>query len=175
LPHRSFIADGRFHLESIMIQNPQVKHFYKYDPYNKKLTTESYDHAKMHQIRKYSNRFLLTYTSMPDSGSIVLCRDAIDVASRAKRFGLILGTLGRQGNPKIMETLEASLQAKKLPYVVVLLSEISPSKLSLFPDVDAWIQVACPRLSIDWGYAFSKPLLSPYEAQVRIKLLQSRC
>jgi len=106
---------------------------------------------------------------------MVLCRDAIDVASRAKRFGLILGTLGRQGNPKIMETLEASLQAKKLPYVVVLLSEISPSKLALFPDVDAWIQVACPRLSIDWGYAFSKPLLSPYEAQVRIKLLQSQC
>jgi 2-(3-amino-3-carboxypropyl)histidine synthase len=29
-----------------------------------------------------------------------------------------------------------------------------------------WIQVACPRLSIDWGYAFSKPLLSPYEASV---------
>ena len=26
-----------------------------------------------------------------------------------------------------------------------------------------WVQVACPRLSIDWGYAFPKPLLSPYE------------
>lgn len=26
-----------------------------------------------------------------------------------------------------------------------------------------WIQIACPRLSIDWGTAFSKPLLSPYE------------
>lgn len=32
--------------------------------------------------------------------------------------------------------------------------------------MDAWIQVACPRLSIDWGYAFTKPLLSPYEAEV---------
>ena len=28
---------------------------------------------------------------------------------------------------------------------------------------DRWVQVACPRLSIDWGYAFPKPLLSPYE------------
>lgn len=26
-----------------------------------------------------------------------------------------------------------------------------------------WVQIACPRLSIDWGTAFSKPLLSPYE------------
>lgn len=25
------------------------------------------------------------------------------------------------------------------------------------------MQVACPRLSIDWGMAFEKPLLSPYE------------
>lgn len=27
----------------------------------------------------------------------------------------------------------------------------------------SWVQIACPRLSIDWGAAFSKPLLSPYE------------
>lgn len=26
-----------------------------------------------------------------------------------------------------------------------------------------WVQIACPRLSIDWGEAFSKPLLTPYE------------
>lgn len=26
-----------------------------------------------------------------------------------------------------------------------------------------WVQVACPRLSIDWGEAFDKPLLTPYE------------
>lgn len=30
----------------------------------------------------------------------------------------------------------------------------------------SWIQIACPRLSIDWGYAFPKPLLTPYEASV---------
>jgi 2-(3-amino-3-carboxypropyl)histidine synthase len=27
-------------------------------------------------------------------------------------------------------------------------------------------QVACPRLSIDWGTAFPKPLLTPYELSV---------
>ena len=32
--------------------------------------------------------------------------------------------------------------------------------------VDAWVQVACPRLRIDWGHAFSRPLLSSYEAHV---------
>ncbi|CAO2644186.1 2-(3-amino-3-carboxypropyl)histidine synthase subunit 1 [Lemmus lemmus] len=39
------------------------------------------------------------------------------------------------------------------------------------PNVPAyrWVQVACPRLSIDWGSAFSKPLLTPYEAAVALK------
>jgi 2-(3-amino-3-carboxypropyl)histidine synthase len=31
-----------------------------------------------------------------------------------------------------------------------------------------WVQIACPRLSIDWGYAFPRPLLNPYEAEVAL-------
>lgn len=50
----------------------------------------------------------------------------------------------------------------------VALSEIFPGKLALMGEVEAWVQVACPRLSIDWGYAFEKPLLSPYEALVAL-------
>ena len=30
------------------------------------------------------------------------------------------------------------------------------------------LQVACPRLSIDWGEAFTKPLLTPYELNVAL-------
>ena len=44
------------------------------------------------------------------------------------------------------------------------------SQLASFTDVDAWIQVACPRLSLDWGEGFSAPLLTPYEAEVRLLL-----
>jgi 2-(3-amino-3-carboxypropyl)histidine synthase len=48
----SFVADGRFHLESIMIHNPHIPAFYRYDPYNKQITLESYAHNEMHTIRK---------------------------------------------------------------------------------------------------------------------------
>lgn len=52
---------------------------------------------------------------------------------------------------------------------MILLSEITPKKLSLFQNnVDVWVQIACPRLSIDWGYAFEKPLLTPYEMVVAL-------
>lgn len=49
-------------------------------------------------------------------------------------------------------------------YFVLFLSEINPVKLLEFEEVDAWIQIACPRLSIDWGHECKKPLLNPYEA-----------
>lgn len=32
-----------------------------------------------------------------------------------------------------------------------------------------WVQVACPRLSIDWGSAFPKPLLTPYEVTTTLE------
>ena len=50
----------------------------------------------------------------------------------------------------------------------MLLSEIFPAKLAQFSDIEAWIQIACPRLSIDWGYAFTAPLLSPFEAAIAL-------
>ena len=34
---------------------------------------------------------------------------------------------------------------------------------SIYNFIYSWVQIACPRLSIDWGMAFEKPLLSPYE------------
>lgn len=140
-----YLGDGRFHLESIMIANPKVPAF-QYNPYSKVFSREYYDHSLMEKNR----------------------RDAILKASTAKTFGLILGTLGRQGSPKVMNFLKESMIKAGIRYTIVLLSEIFPEKLKLFEDVDAWVQVACPRLSIDWGTAFDKPVLTPYEAAVAL-------
>ncbi|KAI8070995.1 putative diphthamide synthesis protein-domain-containing protein [Gongronella butleri] len=140
-----YIGDGRFHLESIMIHNPDIPAF-QYNPYDKKFSRERYDHLEMQSLRKH----------------------AIQVGQQAKKYGLILGTLGRQGKPQVMEYLESCIREQGKECVLVLLSEIFPSKLAQFEDVDAWIQIACPRLSIDWGYAFPKPLLSPYEAAIAL-------
>ncbi len=138
-----YLGDGRFHLESAMIHNPDIP-AYRYDPYARKLTFEKYDHAEMQELR----------------------RDAIAGARRAKKWGLILGSLGRQGNPHTMTMIETYLNERGIPFVNILLSEIFPGKLALMEDVECWVQIACPRLSIDWGYAFPRPLLTPYEALI---------
>jgi len=59
-------------------------------------------------------------------------------------------------------------------HIPLLLSELSPAKLAhLAPHSSVFVQTSCPRLSIDWGYAFPRPLLSPYEANVAMGRLRS--
>ncbi|KAH6900108.1 putative diphthamide synthesis protein-domain-containing protein [Thelonectria olida] len=142
-----YLGDGRFHLESIMIHNPSIP-AYRYDPYSRKLTRETYGHDEMQSIR----------------------RSAIQTAKKARKWGLILGALGRQGNPHTMALIEKRLRERGIPFINLLLSEIFPGKLALMSDVECWVQVACPRLSIDWGYAFPRPLLTPYEALVALEV-----
>lgn len=144
-----YVADGRFHLESAMIANPTLPAF-RYDPYSKSFTRETYAHETM------------------------LCQRhaAVKEASGANRFGVILGTLGRQGSTLLLERVRQALRAASRSAVVVLLSELSPAKVQRMEEcevVDAWIQIACPRLSIDWGEGYGKrPLLTPYEAFVAV-------
>mmetsp|Transcript_6402 Transcript_6402/g.9061 ORF Transcript_6402/g.9061 Transcript_6402/m.9061 type:complete len:429 (-) Transcript_6402:385-1671(-) len=138
-----FCADGRFHLESTMISNPNHK-FLRYDPYSKLLTVEKYDTIKMKSIR----------------------HDAIQKARNAKIFGVVLGTLGRQGNPAILQNIRSLLTKHNKRSFIMLLSEVTPAKLSSIPKPDAWVQIACPRLSVDWGHFFNVPVLSSYELHV---------
>ena len=75
-------------------------------------------------------------------------RDALQErrrAAEADTWGLILGTLGRQGHPPVLERLKEKAEAAGKAVVTVLLSEIFPQKLALMSSVGAWVQVACPR------------------------------
>ncbi|KAG9508980.1 2-(3-amino-3-carboxypropyl)histidine synthase subunit 1, partial [Fragariocoptes setiger] len=140
-----FVCDGRFHLEALMIANPTVKAF-RYDPYTRKLTRESYKFDLMLAQRK--NAILQATRVMQESGT----------------FGLILGTLGRQGNERVYDMITDQLKNNtNCKYVQVLLPEVTQDILQSFKGIDAWVQVACPRLSIDWGDFFETPLLNPYE------------
>jgi 2-(3-amino-3-carboxypropyl)histidine synthase len=150
-----YVGDGRFHLESAMIANPSLP-AYRYDPYTKLFTREEYAHDTMLSQR----------------------RTAIESSLRAARFGIIMGTLGRQGSPKILERVRAAIRGAGKDAVIVLLSEITPAKVLRMEQggaIDAWVQIACPRLSIDWGTGYGKlPLLTPYELFVAVGAVEWR-
>ncbi|KIY45847.1 diphthamide synthesis protein [Fistulina hepatica ATCC 64428] len=163
-----YLGDGRFHLESIMIANPSVPAF-RYDPYSKKLTRERYDHAQMQSIRRDT---IQAAQKSIDSYACDTSAIASHRASESPLWGIILGTLGRQGNFKQLKAITDQLSQLPvaIPYMPILLSELSPAKLALFnPHISVFVQTSCPRLSIDWGYAFDRPLLNPYEACVAVR------
>ncbi|GAA5898610.1 hypothetical protein JCM5296_005940 [Sporobolomyces johnsonii] len=165
-----YVGDGRFHLESIMIANPTVPSF-RYDPYTKRLTRELYDHEEMRKMR---------------GKAVETARDSVVArpkeGQQKEAWGVVLGTLGRQGNLRVLKSVTKHLEApppsstaltpssalSSTPFIPFLLSELSPAKLSLLTGISTFVQTSCPRLSIDWGYAFPRPLLSPYEAAVAL-------
>mmetsp|Transcript_3125 Transcript_3125/g.2843 ORF Transcript_3125/g.2843 Transcript_3125/m.2843 type:complete len:379 (+) Transcript_3125:16-1152(+) len=142
------VSDGRFHLEAAMIQNPGSK-FFRYDPYQNKIYAEYYDLNEMKVRRNVS----------------------IEATRNARHIGLVLGTLGRQGSIHILSQLEKLLQGIGRKYTVFLMSDVSQSSINKYPEVDAWVEIACPRLAIDWGAEFTKPMLNPYECFVAFKNL----
>ncbi|KAI5125055.1 hypothetical protein M0805_007478 [Coniferiporia weirii] len=166
-----YLGDGRFHLESIMIANPSVPAF-RYDPYSKKLTRERYDHEEMKSVRSdavQKARLTIEQSSNANAGTTNVIQPRCPPGYRA--WGVLLGTLGRQGSFKQLQAITRQLHQARtpIPYVPILLSELSPAKLALFnPHISTFVQTSCPRLSIDWGYAFDKPLLSPYETAVAV-------
>ena len=200
-----FLADGRFHLEAAMISNPSLRAL-RYDPYSKTLTEERYEIVKMKKIRRdaiLSVRQILGIFPPTQQMDIIngkrldpVCQSSDDIANSillqegsshltTKRraapitMGIILGTLGRQGNPAILSRIRTLLQSHGIRSIILLLSEIFPKKLAMMSNttpgsesgsggVCAWVQIACPRLSIDWGHYFCVPVLSPFELFVAL-------
>jgi 2-(3-amino-3-carboxypropyl)histidine synthase len=158
-----YVGDGRFHLEAAMIANA-APCAYRYDPYSKVLSEERYDLPRMLRTRSAAvaeaRRRLFPRASAEDSpdgdGGQPLC-------------GVVHGSLGRQGNPALVARMEQMLDARGVPHFTVLMSELAPARLALLADVAVWIQVACPRLSIDWGEQYCAPLLNPYEATLLLE------
>lgn len=84
-----YLGDGRFHLESIMIANPHIPAF-RYDPYSKILSREYYNFQEMSRIRDGAIRDARRSLTCPDS-------------SVRRVWGIVLGTLGRQGSLKQLQ------------------------------------------------------------------------
>jgi 2-(3-amino-3-carboxypropyl)histidine synthase len=55
---------------------------------------------------------------------------------------------------------------------LIALTEVTDERLRVFNDIDAFIQVACPRLSID--DEFSRPLLSVPQAYAMLSILDRK-
>ena len=95
---------------------------------------------------------------------------AIYKAAEAKTFGIIVGL--KEGQLSKVSALKFKREFEKEGKEVQLfaLTNITNERLQNFKGIDAFIQVACPRISTD--NQFDKPVLSTPQAMALLKLLR---
>lgn len=96
---------------------------------------------------------------------------AIYKAAEAKSFGIIVGL--KEGQLSKLTALKFKRELEKEGKVVQLfaLTDITNERLRNLKNVDAFIQVACPRISTD--NQFDKPVLSTPQAGALLKVLRN--
>jgi 2-(3-amino-3-carboxypropyl)histidine synthase len=96
---------------------------------------------------------------------------AIYKALDAKKIGLIIGL--KEGQFAQVRALELKKKLEELGKRVQLiaLTEITDERIQIFKQIDAFIQVACPRIATD--NHFKKPMLSVPQGMALIRLLKN--
>lgn len=87
------------------------------------------------------------------------------LAKDAKIFGILVSTKPGQMNLKTAENIKKELEAKGKEAYLLVMDEIKPDKL-LGIKCDAWINTACPRITIEDRTSFDKPILNPDELDI---------
>jgi 2-(3-amino-3-carboxypropyl)histidine synthase len=87
---------------------------------------------------------------------------------QAKRIGIIIGL--KPGQKRYHQALKfRDLLSKASKQTILLaLKEITPEVSMQFPTVEAFINTACPRITLDDSERFLKPIITPLEGLVAI-------
>jgi len=90
----------------------------------------------------------------------------IEEAGHAKTLGVVIGL--KPGQKRLDEALKIKEMAEKTGKNAFLLAvrELLPETLMEFPTVDAYVNTACPRISLDAPSKFQKPVLTVNEFMV---------
>jgi len=91
---------------------------------------------------------------------------SISEAEKAESFGVLVGL--KTGQNRLEEALKIKEKLEKSGRDATLLAvrEITPEVLMQFPTIDAFVNTACPRVSLDETSKFLKPVLTSEEAFV---------
>ncbi len=88
---------------------------------------------------------------------------SIEEAKKAKTFAVLVGL--KPGQKRLEEALsiKEKLEKNRKKAYLFAIKNITPEALMNFPTVDAYVNTACPRLSLDDASKFQKPVLTTNE------------
>lgn len=139
-----FIGGGRFHAIGVALAT--AKPTIIADPYEKRAYSI---HGEVQRILK--QRWA-----------------SISEAKKAERFGVLIGL--KSGQKRVEEAMEAKEKLEKSGRKATLLAlrEVTPEALMQFPLIEAFVNTACPRVSLDDASRFPKPVLTFEELLVMV-------
>jgi 2-(3-amino-3-carboxypropyl)histidine synthase len=105
-----------------------------------------------------------------DEAKTVINKRWMDIceASDARRWGVIIGLKSGQLNFEAALGIKGDLEAHGRKAILLAIREITPEILGGFPQIEAYVNTACPRISICETHKFSRPVLTPREVHVAL-------
>jgi 2-(3-amino-3-carboxypropyl)histidine synthase len=91
---------------------------------------------------------------------------SISEGKEAKKFGVLIGLKSGQRRLELAMGIKEKLEKSGRNTTLLALREITPEALFQFPRIEAFVNTACPRVSIDDKTRFSKSVLTPNETLV---------
>jgi 2-(3-amino-3-carboxypropyl)histidine synthase len=137
-----FVGGGRFHAMGVALATGKPTVIA--DPYEK-VAYPIQDQARRVIMQRWGN---------------------ISEAKEAKSFGVLISLKSGQMRLRAAMDIKEKLEQNGLKATLFALREVTPSALMQFPSIDAFVNTACPRLSLDDAPHFGKPLLYLNEALV---------
>lgn len=91
---------------------------------------------------------------------------AIALAQEAKSFGILIGEKQGQRRLGLANKVREMLEKNGKTGFFIALREINPDVLLPFRMLDAFVNTACPRITIDDTARYKKPVLTPIELEI---------
>jgi 2-(3-amino-3-carboxypropyl)histidine synthase len=139
-----FVGGGRFHALGVALST--MKPTVVADPYSQEVFSVDDDAERTMKQRWRS----------------------VKVAQKAKIFGVLVGLKPGQRSLDQALQLKLKLETKRKVACIFAINEVIPEALSEFPTVGAYINTACPRLSVEDAQRFDVPVLSKNEVLVML-------
>jgi 2-(3-amino-3-carboxypropyl)histidine synthase len=144
-----FLGESEFHAVGLALATG--KPTYMLDPYMNEVT----DMAPAAEERK--------------KRAVLAVYKALD----ARVFGVITGLKEGQKMLGRSKWISDRLETHGRKVVQLALRDVTPERLAPHRDIEAFVQTACPRISID-GFNFDRPVLSIPQADALVALLERR-
>lgn len=93
---------------------------------------------------------------------------SIEKFKEAKRIGIIVGMKSSQMNISLARRLKELLEERGYSTVLICATEVIPETLGSFTDLDAYVEISCPRISTDDQERYRKPMLNPEEVMIAL-------